>query len=146
MNNRQKFLLVLGLVVVAAMCAYPPWEAPGRGYTYPTGYSFVLNPPTGISHIDFSPLLTQMVVVGATVGAGYLLLGFSGRHRRISRKEMIASNALMAEHFLSTEKLGQWNPLSKAMAKEIIAVLRQVRGGSVLLNNDPPFLGGLAAG
>jgi hypothetical protein len=90
----RRVILVLGLLAVATMCAFPPWVTAPENHpsaTTPAGYHFILRPPPGAAgspaarangfygserpavaarfvRIDYALLAVQWVVVAALVG------------------------------------------------------------------------------
>jgi hypothetical protein len=91
MNTRQRRILMVGLVVVAAMCVVPPWEwtlayenTPlGHG---PAGYGLVFSPPassaavrTRMFRVDLARLSIQVLACGALCGALMLAAGGRGK-------------------------------------------------------------------
>jgi hypothetical protein len=88
MNTRQRRILTAGLVVVAGMCAVPPWgnieiDSGMRWIASPAGYRPVFYSPAvdlkkGIAvGPDFGRLGLQVLAVAALCGA--IMLAASGR-------------------------------------------------------------------
>ena len=86
MNNRQKTVLVLGLLSLVATGLYPPWtvrsDVPGRPEVYSrvVRYQFLFDPPTpnqlfGSVSLNVSVLLTVWVVMLAITFGLALLFG-----------------------------------------------------------------------
>lgn len=90
MNTRQRVVLCVGLVIVAAMCAVPPWGNIGvqdgvRWFLSPAGYGPVFAPQPvdasrglGISP-DFGRLGLQVLAVAALCGSLVLATGGRGK-------------------------------------------------------------------
>jgi len=74
-NGLQRMVLLLGVVIIAAMCAYPPWILESKGVGLPIGYSFVTKPPvhTGSSlstpTLDRKRLIEQCALAGLASAA-----------------------------------------------------------------------------
>jgi hypothetical protein len=103
MNSRQRVILGVGLVAVAAMCLVPPWEWTSARPTFPlsqgpAGYGLVFSPPDAFAlaawrgstsgeavvgvlgeRIDIARLFIQFIAVAGLAGA--VLLAASGRRR-----------------------------------------------------------------
>lgn len=58
MNSAQRSSVILGLILAAAVCLFPPWHNSDGA-----GYDFFLNPPKNSSEINFSRLTIQLAVV-----------------------------------------------------------------------------------
>jgi hypothetical protein len=107
MNTRQRGIVSLGLVLVAAMCIVPPWRiavewhtsrvvagfAPLGSGSESAGWHFIGTPPqtdslqwdaaqmvvrSGTVHIDGARLLVQLIAVGALAGFAYVLAAGRG--------------------------------------------------------------------
>lgn len=114
MKGLRRVALAAGLLVVAAMGAFPPWvTAPERhpSATTPVGYYFILKgpaaPPTPSAldeeygratpgprfvRIDYARLLVQWVIVAAVVGLAMLLPWPGARRREAVTRENEKAN------------------------------------------------------
>lgn len=85
MNNKQRWVLIIGLVLVLVMALVPPWKETisTNQKVYPVfrGYSLIHFPRAGRgmfpAEIYFEGLVVQWVVVLAAVGIGITVLGRS---------------------------------------------------------------------
>lgn len=86
MNAKQKVVLLLGALAIAAMSVYPPWVQTRQAWDEvqehdrPGPYAFVLAPPWDYRtsyRVDFARLMVQCLAVAAVSGVTMVLL-----HRR----------------------------------------------------------------
>jgi len=86
MNGEQRVVLLAAVLVIVAMCAYPPWVLPYAGKDLSLGYSLITEPPTYLgsstSHatLDRPRLAAQCAIPGV---AGIALMWvLKGRRTR----------------------------------------------------------------
>ncbi len=79
MNWIQKTFLWIGIAVIVIMGIFPPWAMSGQGAFAPEGYSFILNPPTELCHINTSRLYVQWTMVAVVTGG--LILTFKNNKK-----------------------------------------------------------------
>jgi len=85
MNQKQQWVMWTAIVVVCAMCLFPPWTNTARFPDFdppdtPGGYAPITSPPTnphneppiGGVQIDFGRLFLQMVIVASLTAGAYL--------------------------------------------------------------------------
>lgn len=75
MNKKQKITILATTAANVIMCAIPPWVAPIRinsPLTKPSGYKFLLTPPTPMSSINLSMLTVQILAI-SMIGLGAYL-------------------------------------------------------------------------
>jgi len=79
MNKSQKFIVLIGLLVLLAMCLVPPWYSSVGSTSKGLGYGFLFSPPTYgtfISSIDFTRLGLQCVTLALLCTVAYFTLGW----------------------------------------------------------------------
>jgi hypothetical protein len=76
MNNLQRLVLILGLVIVCGMALFPPWRSPTEWGESIDDYRFVFRPSKGhaIIRVDTARLGVQCLVVLTLTGVAYLIL------------------------------------------------------------------------
>jgi len=82
MNGEQRIVLLAAMLVIVAMCVYPPWVLEYAGTDLSLGYSLITEPPTYIgssaSHatLDQKRLAAQFAIAGvAGVALMWILKG-----------------------------------------------------------------------
>ena len=75
MNKRQKkFLIGVGVAMVA-MLLFPPFHMiGGGGRTVNSGYHFIFNPPVIVAVVNIGLLLVQWLIVAAVGFIGWYVL------------------------------------------------------------------------
>jgi len=85
-NKKQKIVLVIMVIVISAMCVYPPFVtvlSSSRGSMSNVGYSFIWDKPIvfetsnkniGKTYIDASRLLVQFIPILLIGGVSIFLL------------------------------------------------------------------------
>lgn len=74
-NHKQKVVLVVVSVVIAAMLVFPPFHLKGGGYTRNMGYGFLLSPPAqGSGSVDTAMLTEQWLGVLVIGGIAFFIL------------------------------------------------------------------------
>lgn len=69
MNHRQRLILIVCAVLIAAMLLYPPFQFMGRG----KGYSWIFSPSDSEATINAGQLLVQWAAVALIGGISFLL-------------------------------------------------------------------------
>lgn len=72
MSNKQKYVLIVGLMFIFAMVVIPPWFST---IDKVTTYGFLFNPPDDSSKIDFVRLVTQIILIVISCSIFYLVIG-----------------------------------------------------------------------
>ena len=92
MNEKQKAILVMGIIIIILMGLFPPWVYTHYG-TY-SEYSFIATPPEGrgIVKLDSSRLVLQWIVVLIAAGLGVFLTSTQNKEPR--NKEPDETNKL----------------------------------------------------
>ena len=84
MNKKQKYILLVGILIFVLMGLFPPWNFSFKGSVVVTRtgpYAFIFSPPTykpygveGAPRIDTSRLMVQgAIVVGVCCGLFFFL-------------------------------------------------------------------------
>lgn len=70
MNDRQRIVFLAVILVIVAMCAYPPWVLEYKGIELSLGYSLITEPPM-YTESSISPVtIDQKMLAGQCVIAG----------------------------------------------------------------------------
>ena len=95
MNSKQRIAILVGTLVVVAVCVYPPWRVEtGKKSTWtfsghttyspsnivPGKYALLFSPPRQAAGIDTGRLFAQIVIVAALTGGAVFGMGGSRRN------------------------------------------------------------------
>lgn len=75
-NEKQKTILIIGVIIIILMGLFPPWARilSGEGLRKMTfGYAFIAAPPDHRVALDISRLFVQWIMVIFATGLGVLL-------------------------------------------------------------------------
>lgn len=85
MNKFQRLVLALAVIVIIAMCLYPPWRIEtGKQPSWKTytpsnivsgGYSLLFAPPYNATGVDVGRLSIQCIIILALTGTALVVFG-----------------------------------------------------------------------
>jgi len=129
----KKAIVLAGVVIIVAMCFFPPWKAEGESmygeYVQPAGYHCFLFPPEydySYVTIDTTRLMLQCVIVALLAGGLYWTVRKSKKNRASDLESK--HKMLVTEDWTLTGMTRRWivanggKPLSAAEEAEVKAV------------------------